>query len=361
MSNCLLYSYQNGQRTGLIEGIESLQWMPEWQSAGEFKLVCSCSEKNRSLLTDWGMLYNPDTPNIAALITYLDKTINKDGRTVIEVRGEFTSCRWKGRAVLGDVDVTDAVSGILSIADANKRGLEVTTGQSSESSPVDYTASWGTCYEAFCDIAEAGDIGFQHTFNPVTAKETLDILTGTDRSDQTTDDYVGYFGTPPQNVASASSILDYSDYGNVGVCNGEAPSEGDTFTQQVVYVGQTSLAGNDRHEIYIDGSGVSHTYQVDDGQGGTTQATYTDAEYTVVLTNYAWAALLKHTNALTIKLEARNTVPIYGTDYEMGDTMPIIIKEIGLRAKAMVTAVKLIYEESGKSMELTFSKFELLD
>ena len=361
MSNCLLYSYQNKKRTGLIEGIESLQWMPEWQSAGEFKLVCSCSSKNLELLTDFGMLYNPDTPNIAALITYIDKTINTDGRTVIEVRGEFTSCRWKQRAIIGDVEVTNAAAGILGIAEANKRSLDVTIGSSEEVSAVDYTASWGSCYEAFCDIAEAGDIGFQHTFNPNTAEETLEVLTGTDRSDQMAENYVGYFGTPPQNVASASSILDYSDYGNVGVCNGEAPGEGDAFTQEVVYVGATSATGNNRHEIYIDGSGVSHTYQESDGQGGTTQKTYTDAEYKTVLTNYAVAALLKHMNPLTIKLEARNTVPVYGTDYEMGDTMPIIIKEIGLRAKAMVTAVKLIYEETGKSMELTFSNFETLD
>jgi len=213
----------------------------------------------------------------------------------------------------------------------------------------------------FCDIAEAGNIGFQHTFDPRTAGETLDILTGIDRSDQHIGDYVGYFGTPPQNVASASSILDYSDYGNVGVCNGEAPAEGDTFTQQIVYVGNTQAVGNDRHEIYIDGSGVSHTYQENDGQGGTVSKTYTEPEYIAVLTNYATAALLKHMNPLTIKLEARNTVPVYGIDYEMGDTMPIIIKEIGLRAKATVTAVKLIYEESGKSMELTFSNFKLLD
>ena len=361
MSNCLLYSYQDKRRMGLIEGIESLQWMPEWQSAGEFKLMCSCNSKNQSLLTDWSVLYNPDTPNIAAVITYVDKSINKQGHKVLEARGEFTACRWKQRAIIGNVEVSDAVSGILSVANANKRELEVEIGTSSETAAIDYTASWGSCYEAFCDMAEAGDIGFQHMFNPVTGVETLQILTGTDRSDQGSGDYVGYFGTPPQNVASASTTLDYSDYGNVGVCNGEAPAEGDSFTQQIVYVGQTELTGNNRHEIYIDGSGVSHTYQVNDGQGGTTSATYTEEEYRAVLINYATAALLKHMNPLTIKLEARNTVPVYGTDYEMGDTMPIIIKEIGLRAKATVTAVKLIYEESGKSMELTFSNFKLLD
>ena len=361
MSNCLLYSYQNRRRMGLIEGIDTLQWMPEWRSCGEFKLVCSCTPKNRSLLADWTVLYNPDTPNIAAVVIYTDKTVNKDGKTVIEARGEFTSRRWKGRAVIGNVEVTDAVSGILSIATANKRTLEVTVGTSEETSPIDYTASWGNCYEAFRDIAEAGNIGFQNTFDPITAGETLDILTGVDRSDQHSNDYVGYFGTPPQNVASASSIFDYSDYGNVGVCNGEAPAEGDSFTQQIVYVGNTSAVGNNRHEVYIDGSGVSHTYQENNGQGGTVSKTYTEAEYIEVLTNYATAALLKHMNPLTIKLEARNTVPVYGTDYEMGDIMPIIVKEIGLRAKAQVTAVKLIYESSGKSMELTLSNFRLLD
>ena len=53
-----LYVYdKNLQRAGIIEDIRSLQWLEEFQDAGEVKLVCSATEKNRTLLADGNRLY----------------------------------------------------------------------------------------------------------------------------------------------------------------------------------------------------------------------------------------------------------------------------------------------------------------
>lgn len=48
-----LYVYDKAlQRAGIVEDIRSLQWLEEYQDAGEAKLVCSATEKNRALLAD---------------------------------------------------------------------------------------------------------------------------------------------------------------------------------------------------------------------------------------------------------------------------------------------------------------------
>lgn len=48
-----LYVYNPArERIGLVEDVRSLQWLSEYQDAGEIKLVCSATEKNRALLVD---------------------------------------------------------------------------------------------------------------------------------------------------------------------------------------------------------------------------------------------------------------------------------------------------------------------
>ena len=64
-----VYVYHGAQRMGLVRGITSLQWMPEWADVGEIKMVCALSDANRRLLQQWATLYNPDTPGIAAIVT----------------------------------------------------------------------------------------------------------------------------------------------------------------------------------------------------------------------------------------------------------------------------------------------------
>lgn len=48
-----LYVYNPArERIGLVEDIRSLQWLSEYQDAGEIKLVCSATEKTATLLVD---------------------------------------------------------------------------------------------------------------------------------------------------------------------------------------------------------------------------------------------------------------------------------------------------------------------
>ena len=69
MSDALrLYVYQNGERVGMVDSANSLQWAPAFADVGEIKLVCGVTATNRAMLVQGAVLYNPDTPGLAALI-----------------------------------------------------------------------------------------------------------------------------------------------------------------------------------------------------------------------------------------------------------------------------------------------------
>ncbi|MEF9970515.1 MAG: hypothetical protein RR759_08695, partial [Ruthenibacterium sp.] len=48
---------ENFQPIGVVEDIHSLQWLSEYQSVGEVKLVVSATAKNRLLLCDGYRLF----------------------------------------------------------------------------------------------------------------------------------------------------------------------------------------------------------------------------------------------------------------------------------------------------------------
>ena len=89
-----LYVYHDGVRVGMAESADSLQWMPAFDDLGEFKLVCAATETNRALLVLDAVLYNPDTPGLAAVVLAAEADGDNHRMTV---RGKFSLCLFKRR------------------------------------------------------------------------------------------------------------------------------------------------------------------------------------------------------------------------------------------------------------------------
>lgn len=352
-----VYVYHGAQRMGLVRGITSLQWMPEWADVGEIKMVCALSDANRRLLQQWATLYNPDTPGIAAVITALTSDVDKN---TITVRGRFSLCRFTQRVAKGTRTVTDAAAGVLEICRTNLRGLPVTVPESAAfTAPCAETVEWTDCCSAITQLAQAGGFGVRVTFDPGTGDEQLELLQGKDRSVQGSEWYRGYFGTRLRNLSAVSLVQDASDYANVVICGGEAPNESDTWQQLWIEVGDTAAQGTDRHELWVDGSSVTHRHTVQAADGSTTEAVYSESEYQTALTNYATAALLNHYIEQTLKATAADLVLHYGEDYDLGDRLPVRVPELGLVASAQITSIKLTYEATGRKVIPVFDNIEL--
>ena len=93
-----LYVYHDGVRVGMAESADSLQWMPAFDNLGEFKLVCAATETNRALLVMDAVLYNPDTPGLAAVVLAVEADGDNHRMTV---RGKFSLCLFKRRTARG--------------------------------------------------------------------------------------------------------------------------------------------------------------------------------------------------------------------------------------------------------------------
>lgn len=91
--------------------------------------------------------------------------------------------------------------------------------------------------------------------------------------------------------------------------------------------------------------------------GTTSDAEYSEAEYQAAVQNYARAALKNHMSTRQLKCTAANTNLIYGTDYELGDLVPVRVEELGLNAVARVASIRLIYESTGGSLRPVLDHF----
>lgn len=351
-----VYVYHEGQRVGLVRGVNSLQWMPEWADVGEIKMVCALTTKNRQLLQKWETLYNPDTPNLAAVIIYVNADTSK---STITVRGQFSLRRFKQRVAKGSRIITDAATGLLELCRTNLRGLPVTIPENVDfTAPCQETVEWIDCCAAIVQLAKAGGFGVRVKFDELTGTEHLELLQGKDRSVQGSEWYRGGFDTKLRNLTNVSQTLDVSEYSNVAICGGEAPTENDTWQQLWIEVGDTAAQGADRHELWVDGSSVTHRHTVQLADGSTTEAVYTDEEYKTALTNYATAALLNHYIEQMLKATAVDLVLHYGEDFNLGDRLPVRVPELDLEASAQITSVKLTYEATGRKVVPVFDNIE---
>lgn len=351
-----VYVYHEGQRVGMVRCVNSLQWMPEWSDVGEIKMVCALTTANQQLLQKWETLYNPDTPNLAAIIISVNADTDK---STITVRGQFSLRRFKQRIAKGSRIITDAAAGLLELCYTNLRGLPVTVPENAGfTAPCQETVEWIDCCAGIVQLAKAGGFGVRVRFDELTGSEQLELLQGKDRSVQGSEWYRGGFDTRLRNLTNVSQTMDVSDYANVALCGGEAPSENDAWQQLWIEVGDTAAQGANRHELWVDGSSVTHRHTIQKPDGSTEEATYTEEEYKNVLTNYATAALLNHYVDQSLKATAVDLVIRYGEDYDLGDRLPVKVPELGLEASAQVISIKLTYEATGRKIIPVFDNIE---
>lgn len=183
------------------------------------------------------------------------------------------------------------------------------------------------------------------------------VIDGRNGVDVLVDRINGYFSTRMQNLSGAVYTQDASDYANVVLCGGEEPGENDSFTRYFCELGDMTASGNARRELWVDGSSVRHKYTVQNADGTTSDAEYSEAEYQAAVQNYARAALKNHMSTRQLKCTAANTNLIYGTDYELGDLVPVRVEELGLNAVARVASIRLIYESTGGSLQPVLDHF----
>ncbi|MBS6865077.1 MAG: siphovirus ReqiPepy6 Gp37-like family protein [Oscillospiraceae bacterium] len=352
-----LYVYDKAlQRAGIVEDIRSLQWLEEYQDAGEAKLVCSATEKNRALLADGNRLYCTEQAE-SAIVRQAELT--DDGKDAeLTVRAVFSAARWADRVVMATEQIEEAEAGMLALAEKHRRGLPgATAAAKGLAVPVDTQATWSGVLEAWQTLAKASGLGFREIFAPETGVETFEVYKGTDRTQG--DAYRGYFGDDIDNLTDIRIVQGSDGWKNCAIVGGE----GEGAQRKIVTVSLGTYTGDDLRELWVDAKDIGRKYQIaaPDGSGGYTytDATYTEEEYAAVLAARGLEKLAECLQTLEVDATIGQGLMQYGRDYALGDIIPLKLTRYGLRLSARVSSVRTIYESTGRRVTAVLSDFEL--
>ena len=360
------YIYDKSTRTriAILQGEESVQWCENYQSPGEVKIVARATSENLAALVEGNRVYNTDSDTVAK-ICHVD-IVETESETTITARAQITSMLFDERIIMATEQITNVEAGMYSLYSKNRRDLPIEVGTSegyTETTEMEVT--WTSVLDAIQKLADGSGIGFKIVFDPETSEETLKVFKGIDRSNDSSDDYVGYFGTDVGNIANVSVSTGISDYKNVAVVAGAG--EGAARTVRIVSLGNVS--GEDRRELYVDARDLQRDYQVAtptgayDSSGNPTYTyatlTYTEAQYNAILDARGLEKLAEHLKTFSITCDIAQNNIRYGTDYFLGDRMPIKLPEYGIYATARISSVTIVYEQSGRTIVALLSEFEL--
>ena len=352
-----LYVYNaERQRIGLVEDIRSLQWLSEYGDAGEVKLVCSATEKNRALLADGNRLYCTEQPE-SAVIRHTE--IADDGKDAkLTVRAVLSVARWADRVVMATEPIGNAEAGMLALTVKHRRGLPGVTGAARGLAPILNTqVTWGSVLDAEIALAAASGLGFRESFAPDTGVETFEVYAGTDRTQGA--GYNGYFGDDVGNLSDLKIVRGSDGWKNVAIVGGQ----GEGAERAVVTVELGAAARNNRRELWVDAKDLDKSYRVaaPDGDGGYTytDAVYSNEEYAAVPRARGLEKLAEHLRTLEVSACLGQELMEYGKDYFLGDIVPLKLARYGLQLSARVSAVRTIYESAGKQVTAVLSDFQL--
>lgn len=352
-----LYVYDKSRvRIGVVEDIDSLQWLSPYAEAGEVKLVCAATEKNIALLQDGCRLWCTEQKESAVIRECTIDDTGEDAKCT--VRAVHSVARWADRVIMATENIRNVESGMLSLVNKNRRGLCGATAPAKGLTAVTETqTTWGSVLDAQETLAAAHDLGFRETFAPETGVDTFEVYKGTDRTQG--DYYNGYFGNDAENISSAQIVRGTADWKNTAIVGGE----GEGAARKIVVVSIGNYTGDDLRELWADAKDITRKYQIStpDGSGGYTytEATYTDAEYTAILTARGLEKLAEHLQTLEVDAVLADGLLVYGKDYFLGDIIPIKLTKYGLQITARVSAVRTVYESTGRLITAVLSDFSI--
>lgn len=364
MSEFYVYNAKR-EKIGLLQNVESVQWLEMYQSPGEVKIVARATPDNLEMLTDGNRIYRAGG-DTCALISQVAIDDAETG-TTITARGCMTTELLNTRVVMATENIVNVEEGMYALYRRNRRTLPIIVGRSTgyeEKTNTEIT--WGSVLEAVEKLAQLSGLGIKVVFDPGSGDETFVVYKGIDRTNDDSIDYIGYFGTDMDNVQSASVVSGSSDYKNVAVVVGAG--EGADRAVRIVSLGY--VTGENRRELYVDARDLQRNYQVAtptgeyDDNGNPiydyTSATYTDAEYNALLDDRGRKKLAENLRDVSISCAVTQVGIVYGRDYYLGDRVPVKLPEINIYTTARISAATTIWERGGTRTKVTLDDIEVI-
>lgn len=354
-----IWIYKGTDRIGLLENVNSLQWLEKYYEVGEFQLICLATPKNIELLKIDNIVYNSNG-DTAGIIEAIE--IDDDYKeATISVRGHLTAYYLDRRAVISTININNVEVGMRSMVNNNLRGLPVQLGTlNNYTDTLAMQITWYSIREGIESLSSASNLGFKCIFDPYTSANKFTVYKGIDRT-WGKSGFNGYFGDDISNIINTKILNDYSDYKNVAVVAGR----GTGTARKIVWIGAVPTAS--RRELYVDADDIETTYREGTDTGTVDEdgnpiinyvdKTYTDAEYTAVLKARGLEKLseLVPINSFSTEIVIDGQMK-YREDFNLGDIVTCKSVKYGIQLDVRVTEIKEVFEPTGYKISATLGE-----
>lgn len=339
---------ENLDRVGELNDISSFIWPNAFAAFSTFELNCPATEQNIKLLTKKRLIFPRGKDNdVIAFIEIVTFSRNDKGVFSMNVKGRTMEKVLMDRIVWGTFNYTDEyVSTIIyDLVDKNcinpenqSRVIPFLSLDVDEKlgDKVSFQKTGGTVYESITSLlADNPLLGFKISFKPDDKKLIFKIIKSNDKTARSDNPVI--FSTDMQDILTDSYYYNNQDEKNVALVAGEDSVE----NRKKVTVGDDTISGFDRKELYIDARDLQSETTSSNGSG--VESNMTDDEYYSMLSQRGADKLAENKEVENFECEMRSMQFLkykLGTDYNLGDKVTIVDKELNKQVDIQITAIQ---------------------
>lgn len=316
---------KEGKKQALLQNCTSIQWMPKYYSSGSFEIHARRTKDNDTYLIEGNRIVCTDRNEIG-FITGVQLQSQ-----VIEVRGSLDNL--SARINLGTATIRNIEASLLKLVETNKRGLDINVGTPKGLEPsIKYgsSTSYSNLADDFEDYCQKGGLGWREIVHEGKLNY-LEIYQGGLKRNAVFSDDLG-------NIKSQSYEINLSKYKNVAYVFGE---DSGSYRKSIT-VDIRANTNEDIRELYVDARDLQSEYK-EDG----VDKQYSEEEYQAMLEQRGQQKLAdanKNAYKFEFELDPYSQVAKLGTDYDLGDIVPVKSNQYKILALARITELKFIEE-----------------
>lgn len=325
---------------GIIENQTSLLWNRQYNEAGSFELHAPVTPYNISLLRMGNLVWKKDSADAGVIESrYMEE--DADTREIV-VSGRFLTSYMDRRLIRPTFNFTGkaevAMRTILSNAVAIPHVQLGTLMGYTET--IEFQATYKKLLSTMQKIAKQCQLGFR--FRPDFTNKTIsfEVYKGFDRSIGQSDRARVFFSEDFKNLNRAVFEENNQVYSNICYVGGK----GEGSDRVYVTVGDTSLTGLERREVFVNGSDIS-------------DENLTNAQYLEALRQRGRDKLAEMAYYQSVECEA---IPygnfVYLRDYNIGDIVTIKKESWKVAQNLRLSGVTEVYENGTQTIQPVFGE-----
>ena len=323
---------------GIIENQNSLIWIRRYNESGEFELHAPVISSTINLLRLNNLVWKRGAVDAGVIESvYIEETVLKNEVTV---KGRFLTSYMDRRLIRPTFNFSGKVEVAMRTILTNAVAIpNVQLGElQGFDEEIEFQATYKNLLAYESKLAKSANLGFR--FRPDFTNKVIyfEIYKGLDRSIHQSDRNRVIFSEEYNNLSEADYEENNQVYSNICYVGGEGEGSSRTYVQ----VGDDSLTGLERREMYRNGSDIS-------------SENLTTAQYLDKLRQRGYDAL--EDNAFYNYFECK-TVPEgnfnYRTNYDLGDIITTNKVNWGISQDLRLSAIQETYEYGNEVIEPTF-------